>query len=184
MATLLNPAQVLPLPPKLSTSAQILLVIGKGFTGSLTEDQPEPGQSLHFEDSPQVTPSWRAAAAQLPFALERPTSFPKEFEYVDFHSYEIQTDDGPKPALKVVCNNQAGDSWGIMETTFTDAPLVNEPSVEKDISGKNYRFYYAGDKLKYLAWQDGDVLYWISNSLQNSLDEDTMVQLAFSFKPI
>ena len=48
--------------------------------------------------------------------------------------------------------------------------------------GRIIDFYYAGDKLRYLAWQDGDVVYWISNSLQNSLSEDTMVQLAISFK--
>ena len=86
--------------------------------------------------------------------------------------------------MKIVCENEAGNSWGIMETTFTDAPLLENPTMEKDINGKNYRFYYAGEHLRYLAWQDGDTAYWITNSLQNSLTEDVMVKLALSFQPV
>ena len=67
---------------------------------------------------------------------------------------------------------------------WSNAPLLEKPTLEREINGKNYRFYYANDKLRYLAWQDGDVVCWISNSLQSSLAEDTMVQLAISFKPV
>jgi hypothetical protein len=162
-----------------------LIAVGSSFEGRLTEKQPEIKTSLHFEnDSETGRRSWQAAALQLPFPVEKPTSFPSEFDYVDFHNYEVDTGDGPKPALKVVAENENGNSWGIMETTFVNAPLLENPTLEREISGKKYRFYYAGDKLRYLAWQDGEVVCWISNSLQSSLSEDTMIQLATSFKPV
>jgi len=185
LATLFKPAQVSLMPAELTTNAQILIAVGTSFEGQLTEKQPEVKAALHFEtDSDTGRRSWQAASLQLPFPVEKPTSFPSEFDYADFHPYEIETDDGPKSALKVVVENEVGDSWGIMETTFVNAPLLDKPTVEREISGKNYRFYYVGDKLRYLAWQDGEVVCWISNSLQSSLSEDTMIQLATSFKPV
>ena len=185
LATLFKPAQVAPMPPELTTKAQILIAVGSSFEGQLTEKQPEVKAALHFEqDSETGRRSWQAAALQLPFQLEKPTSFPTEFDYVDFHTYEIETDDGPRPALKVVAEDEAGNRWGIMETTFTNAPLLEKPTLEREVLGKNFRFYYVNDKLRYLAWQDGDVVCWLSNSLQSSLSEKTMVQLAVSFKPV
>jgi len=187
LATLLKPAQVTPMPAGVTTNAQILIAIGSSYDGALTEPQPvvQPGASLHFEDDSDTGRlSWEAAKLQLPFAVEKPGSFPAEFDYADFHPYEIDTDDGPKPALKVVAEDQAGNSWGIMETTFINAPLLENPTQERDIDGKSYSFYYTGDKLRYLAWKEGDVVFWISNSLQSSVSEDTMIQLATSFKPV
>ena len=136
-----------------------------------------------MDDSDTGSKSWKAATLQLPFQIEKPGSFPSEFDYTDFHPYEIDTGDGSKPALKVVAQDQNGNSWGIEETTFTDVPLLDKPTADRDISGKTYHFFYNGDKLRMISWQDGDVVYWVSNSLQSSLSEDTMVRLATSFKP-
>ncbi|MDO8735869.1 MAG: LCP family protein [Thermoleophilia bacterium] len=185
LAALLKPATVSPMPPELTTKAQVLVAVGSNFEGALTEKQPEAQAALTFEqDSETGRRSWQSASLQVPFKVQKPASFPAEFDYADFHIYEIQTDDGPRTALKVVAETETGDNWGIMETTFTNAPLLDNPTLEREISGRNYRFFYTGDKLRYLAWQDGDVVYWISNTLQKSLSEDTMVQLATSFKTV
>lgn len=80
--------------------------------------------------------------------------------------------------------DERGNYWGIMQTTFTDAPILENPSVERDVDGRSYRFYYADDGLRYLAWQEGDIVIWISNTLQNHLSEDTMIALAASFEPV
>lgn len=187
LATLFKPCRVEPLPAELSTDAQLMIIVGESFAGYLTEKQPELKAALHFEeDSGAGRRGWQEASLQVPFTVEKPTSFPAEFNYADegFYPYEISTDDGPKPALKVVCQDEAGRYWGIMETTFTDAPLLQAPSVEREIEGKTYKFYYVGDKLRYLAWQDGEVVYWITNTLQDSLSEDTMIRLAVSFRPV
>lgn len=185
LCSLIEPCKASPLPPELKTTAQLLVVVGSSFDGQLTEKQPEIKPSLHFEENSDAAwDKWKSAALQLPFPVQKPVNFPVEFDYIDFHTYEIETDDGPKPALKVVCENEVGNTWGIMETTFTHAPLLDNPTVEREISGKNYLFYYAGENLRYIAWQDGDVVFWITNSLQNSLSEDTMVQLALSFQPV
>lgn len=186
LATLFKPCKVEPMPAGMS-SAQLVIVVGASFAGALTQQQPAVKAPLHFvNDSKTGERDWEAASLQLPFKVEKPASFPREFSYADagFRTYNIDTGDGPKPALKVVGQDQNGNYWGIMETTFTQSPLLQAPSVQKQIGGRTYRFYYEGDQLRYLAWQDGDVACWITNSLQGSLDEETMVQLATSFKPL
>lgn len=185
LCSLFEPCTASPMPPELTTTAQLLLAVGSSFDGQLTEKQPEAKPALSFqENSNAAWDKWKMAARELPFPLQKPSIFPLEFNYVDFHTYEIETDDGPKPALKVVAENEVGNNWGIMETTLTDAPLLENPTVQRDISGKKYRFYYAADKLRYLAWQDGEVVFWITNSLQNSLSEETMIKLALSFTKV
>ncbi|MFA5801092.1 MAG: LCP family protein [Thermoleophilia bacterium] len=185
LASLLNPATVSLLPADMITKSQLVVVVGSSFDGQLTEKKPEIKTALTFEqDSETGHLSWQAARLQLPFQVQKPANFPAEFDYRDFHVYEIDTDEGPKPALKVVGENEAGQAWGIMETTFTQAPLLQQPSTERDINGKIYRFYYAESNIRNISWQDGDVVCWITNTLQNSLSEDTMVQLAVSFKPV
>ncbi|MCL4310226.1 MAG: LCP family protein [Actinomycetota bacterium] len=187
LSTLLKPCKVEPLPEGLATKSQLLVIVGNNFGGDLTQRQPEMSPALHFQqDSITGKFAWQSISLKVPFRIEKPTDFPREFSYAGggFYSYNISTDDGSRPALKVVGKDQSGDYWGIMETTFTDAPLLQAPSVEKEIQGKMYRFFYVDGQLRYLAWQNGNVALWISNSLQNSLSEETMVQLATSFKPL
>ncbi|MHB0866895.1 MAG: LCP family protein [Thermoleophilia bacterium] len=185
LCTLLKPCQVSPLTADMNSAAQIMVVLGNSFSGQLTGEQPVAASPLHFVDnSDDSWADWKAAALKVPFRLQKPTSFPSEYSYIDFHTYDIATDDGPRPAIKIICENEAGNSWGIMETTFTDAPLLETPSVAKEINGRTYKFFYAGEHLRYLAWQDGDAVYWITNTLQNSLTEDVMVKLALSFQPV
>lgn len=186
IAAMLRPCQVSPMPAELEKNAQVLLVVGSAFAEpATTTTQPAVKAQLHFDDSSnQNWDDWKEAALESSFQVQKPLSFPDEFNYKDFHTYDIDTGEGQRPALKVVCESETGAIWGITETTFTDAPLLENPTVEKEVSGKKMRFYYMGEKLRYLAWQDGDVVFWITNSLQMELSEDTMVRIATSFAPV
>lgn len=189
LATLVEPASVSPLPEGDPSQARVVIVVGSAFTGTLSVETPlsEPVAEaiLNFEENSQNGYyRWEAARLQMPFTVQKPTRFPLEFDYVDFRPYEIDTDDGTKAALKIVCENELGEPWGIMQTTFTGAPLLQAPSTERDIDGRKYKLFFAGDRLKYISWQDGETVYWLSNTLKNTMSEETMVQLAASFKPV
>ena len=185
LASLMNPATIQALPPELDTNGQLLVVVGAQFVPAMVTPEAPAAATVNFEDNSEVgSMSWTAAALELPFKPFKPTSFPVEYDYEDFRTYEIETDDGPKAALKVVGSEQMGNYWGIMETTFTDAPLLENPSAEREIEGKTYRFYYSEGGLRYLAWQEGDIVIWISNTLQNDLSEETMIELALSFQQV
>jgi len=185
IAALLAPARVQALPPELDTNGQLLVVVGSSFDAEAAAPEAPAPAAVNFADDLETgSMSWSAAALELPFRPLRPTRFPVEFDYEDFRTYEIDTDDGPRAALKVVGTDQLGNYWGIMETTFTDAPLLENPSAEREVEGRTFRFYYAEGGLRYLAWQEGDVVIWVSNTLQNNLSEETMIELALSFKQV
>lgn len=185
LATIFEPCEIELMPADLESSAHLMLVVGSSFDGIPVASQPGDQPNLHFDPESEASwDDWEEADDNLPFDVQKPTSFPVEFEYVNFHPYEIAGDDEALPALKVVAQDQTGNYWGIMETTFTEAPLLEAPSVERTVDGKDLRFFYTGNSLRYLAWQEGDVVYWISNSLEDSLQEDTMINLALSFKPV
>lgn len=184
LGTLFEPYEISQMPERVDTEAKLFIVVGSEYSSEQPQPQENVGSAVNFEeDSETGQRRWKAADLQLPFDVKKPGNYPVEFDYVDFHPYEINTDDGPKPALKVVAEDQLGNYWGIMETTFKDAPLLEEPSMEKEVEGRTYKYFYAGDCLRYLSWEEGDVVFWITNSLQGSLSEETMVQLALSFKP-
>lgn len=185
LATIFEPCGIELMPADLETSAHLMLVVGSTFEDIPPASQPGDQPNLHFDpESEDGWDDWDEADSNVPFDVQKPTSFPVEFEYYDFHPYEISGDEEALPALKVVALDQAGNYWGIMETTFTDAPLLEKPSVERNIEGKDLRFFYTGNSLRYLAWQEGDVVFWISNSLEDTLREDTMINIALSFEPV
>lgn len=192
------PYEVSTMPADLDTDADLVVVVGSSFEHEPDDEQTSAAAPLNFEtDSDAGQMWWKNISDEVSFDVMKPTDFPVEFAYVDanedaysgsyeennnFRAYEIETDDGPREALKVQVRDQFGDTWGIMQTTFTDVPLLENPTLEREIEGRNYRFYYAGSDLRYLAWEENNVAYWISNSLQNSLSEDTMIKLAVSFE--
>jgi LCP family protein required for cell wall assembly len=67
---------------------------------------------------------------------------------------------------------------------WTDPPILANPSLTKTIHGRDYEIYVDGDRVKMIAWQRGENVYWISNSLLQVLTNDQMVGMARSAKVI
>lgn len=185
LAALLSPVEVSAMPPELDSNGQLLVVVGSSFDASSLVPEVAAPSAVNFEDDSETGQmDWEDITQALPFEPYKPNRFPIEFDYEDFRAYEIATDDGSKAALKVVATDEMGNYWGIMETTYTDAPILENPTTEREVEGKSYRFYYTEGGLRYLAWQEGDIVIWISNTLQDHLSEETMIELAVSFEPV
>ncbi len=67
---------------------------------------------------------------------------------------------------------------------WSDPPILSNPSLTKKIRGREYEIFVDGDRVKLVAWRRGDNVYWISNSLLQSLTNDQMVGMARSAKVI
>jgi polyisoprenyl-teichoic acid--peptidoglycan teichoic acid transferase len=48
------------------------------------------------------------------------------------------------------------------------------------MGGRTYRLYFDGTRLRLVAWQTGRAVYWISNTLLQSLTNKQMLGLAQS----
>ena len=113
-----------------------------------------------------------------------PSYIPRGFEYKDRRTYEIDTDSGPKPALKMVYQFEGSDQYlGIMETTFVDAPAAQDGE-KVTRNGITYTLVTYGGRVDHVWWEKDGVIYWISNTLSYLLDKDKMVKMATSMVPV
>jgi hypothetical protein len=72
----------------------------------------------------------------------------------------------------------------MMETTWKDAPILSHPSETRRINDRDYKLFYDGDRLRMVAWEDGDGAYWITNTLLQTLTERQMLGLATNAKSL
>jgi LCP family protein required for cell wall assembly len=63
---------------------------------------------------------------------------------------------------------------------WEDPPILDDPTEERTVNGREYSIYTDSGKIKLVAWHRGENVYWISNSLQQSLTNEQMMGIAES----
>ena len=74
--------------------------------------------------------------------------------------------------------------WGVQETNWPDAPVLDSRSLHRIINGRGYDFYYRGPKLHMIVLRDGGATYWVVNTLLDSLSNETMIAIAKGLQPL
>ena len=67
---------------------------------------------------------------------------------------------------------------------WEDPPILRNPSETREIRGREYDIHVTGDRVRLVAWRDGDNSYWVSNSLLRTLTNDQMLGIARSMGEI
>jgi LCP family protein required for cell wall assembly len=82
-------------------------------------------------------------------------------------------------------NGQPGSYWGIEETRFVDAPILQNPSAVRNINGRRFQYYFNGSHIQMVAIIDNvhNVVYWVQNTLLNELSNPDMIAIARSLAP-
>ena len=81
----------------------------------------------------------------------------------------------------VIQENEAeGQYYGVQGTTWPDPPLLASPSEVRKVQGRTLELFRSGKRLRFVAWRTSSGVYWISNTLNLKLDNDTMTALAAS----
>lgn len=96
--------------------------------------------------------------------------------------YKIATRNGKRyPAYRIVIKKGfVGEYYGLQGTTYKDAPILNQPHYTRKIRGREYLAYPDGSRLRLVAWKSGRSVYWISNTLLESLSNNQMLSIAAS----
>jgi len=63
---------------------------------------------------------------------------------------------------------------------WEDPPILDDPTEEKTVNGREYSIYTDSGQIKMVAWHRGENTYWIANSLQQSLSNEQMMGIAES----
>jgi len=119
------------------------------------------------------------------FAIKFPTRLPPGSAFSDeSRGYEIKLPGGKdfEPAYKLVISYPALggiiEYFGVEGTTWDDPPILENPSETREIDGASYDLYYAGDRLRLVAWRTDKAVYWLNNTLRQSLTEEQMIAIA------
>jgi hypothetical protein len=80
----------------------------------------------------------------------------------------------------VVHNGVNGEYYGIQGTTWRDPPILDDPSSTVVRDGRRLRVYRDGAKARMVAWRTKRAVYWVSNTLTQSLTSAQMLAIARS----
>ena len=74
--------------------------------------------------------------------------------------------------------------YGLMGTTWTDPPILDNPTERREIGGREYDLFYDGDRLRLVTWRTNEAAYWLNNTLTQTLEEDEMLAIADSMDEV
>jgi polyisoprenyl-teichoic acid--peptidoglycan teichoic acid transferase len=130
------------------------------------------------------TAQWRWLAGKTSFPLQAPVYLPPDYTFAGTRIYDIKTDQGAKPALKVMYRFGREDQFfGLMETTFVDAPAAS-PGEQWRRGDTVYTIVETGPGVDHIWWEKDGTLYWVSNTLADLLTKDEMLSVATSMTAV
>jgi hypothetical protein len=127
---------------------------------------------------------WAGLSRAVSFPLMAPTAMPPEYAYAGYRIYGLWTGKAAQPSLKVMYKLKDEEQYlGIMETTFVDAPAA-EAGDKVKVGERTLTVVSVADKADHVWWRQGEVLYWVSNTLDYRLSRDELLAVAKSMIPV
>jgi hypothetical protein len=129
----------------------------------------------------------RTNAGDAPFALEYPHVRDRAgaADPVQLRTYQIHATDGTAfPAYVAAFSAGAlGQFYDVQGTTWTSAPQFDSPDQTVDVGRRTYSLYYEAQRLKMVAWHEHGAVYWVRNTLANSVDNGELLAIAEQTTP-
>ena len=66
--------------------------------------------------------------------------------------------------------------------TWREPPILDDPSEIRRVHGRRLELHYDGSRLRIVAWRTKHAVYWVSNTLTQSLSKDQMLGIAASLR--
>jgi LCP family protein required for cell wall assembly len=84
----------------------------------------------------------------------------------------------------VLDKGSLGDFYGIEGMRWKDPPILAHPSGSTTLNGRRFLLFADGGRLRFVAWRTPRGAYWVSNTLTLALNNDQMLAVAASTRPI
>ena len=191
LAILFGQADVGPIPATikpLQNGAMEIVVVGATYAGKLA---PAPRDQTPTRHPPDVRaeggmslPLLRQLRKKVRFQLLMPSQIEghsrPDFE-VPVRSYWI----GKHRAVRLVYKTSLDIAgyWGIEETDWPDPPLLDKPNRTIVRNGRRFDLFFNGVHLHVIALREKNASYWVTNTLLNTLSNETMIAIARGLKP-
>jgi len=129
-----------------------------------------------------------AAGARAPFPYEYPRVQDKGGSVypVDLRDYLIHPPGGAAFPIYVAvfATGQLGQYYDVQGTTWTGAPLFDNPDQTVSVGGRTYDLYYEGQHIETVAWHEHGAVYWVRNTLLDSVGNGELLAIAEQTAPV
>jgi polyisoprenyl-teichoic acid--peptidoglycan teichoic acid transferase len=125
------------------------------------------------------------AALELPFPVLYPRlqTGPAEQQQVRAYKLDDQQHKVHHAYVVVWQQNNLGEYYDFEGSDWLNPPLFAHARTQ-EIDGRDYRFVNDGSHIHVIGWRSGNVLYWLTNTLLESLTNQQMLALAKSAQPL
>lgn len=165
----------------------VRVTVGESYDGQLVQKKKakkEPKPSANVVDTTSLVPLSKRIQKATGLKIMVPTRVPSGSELKIVRAYRVNTGGEGPQALKMVFRIPQGTYWGYQVLDWADPPLLEGRTGVVKSGGREYSTFYDGKNLVRLAWQKDGVTYWISNTLDYALSDETMYAIAKSARPI
>ena len=131
------------------------------------------------------------AEAKTPY-LSFPLEYPRardafagaEADMLRLYHLRDQHGRGHAAYVIVIDRGELGQYYDVQGTTWTNPPLLANPERTVPLGGRTYELFYAGEALRTIAWREHGAVYWIENTLTNSVPASSMLAMAAETTPV
>jgi LCP family protein required for cell wall assembly len=182
-----------PLTPRFrpyANGATLVVVVGKAYTGSLqggTPTTPPPRhEPPHTITNPSVSlPVMRAIRHRVAFRLQYPTVIDRSSRLdPEPPNPRVYSVNGHRAVRLVFTTGAPGEFWGIEETNWAGAPALAEKNFVRHLGRRTFSFYYSGAHLHMIVLTQNGATYWVVNTLNDALSNETMIAIARGLRPL
>jgi LCP family protein required for cell wall assembly len=169
----------------------VVAVVGSSFSGELIDPKATiVATPTHETPSVRNDPSYAVSSLE---AVRTHVGFPLMSPgVIESGSYFAQNSPvrayKPAPGHGAVCltfHTAAGNVyWQIMETNWTDAPILRHPTQKVTLAGRKVQLYTVGEKIHMVVLRQGNASYWVINTLRDDLSNETMLAIAKGLRPL
>src|SRR3954471_6539092 len=182
-----------PMTPRLSpyaNGAMLVIVVGKTYPGTLTGANPTAPPPQHEAPHTILSPSTSLSAMRqirhkLPFRVQYPSVIDRSSRLdPEPPNPRVYTVQGHKMARLVFSTGTPGEYWGIQETNWGRAPALSEKNFIRHFGHRTFEFFYSGSHLHMVVLKENGATYWVVNTLDDALSNETMIAIARGLRPL
>jgi LCP family protein required for cell wall assembly len=75
-----------------------------------------------------------------------------------------------------------GEYYGIQGLTWRNPPILDNPDSTRVVNGRRLRLYYDGHHLRLVAFKTRHAVYWVTNTLSDSISNQQLIGIAASLQ--
>jgi hypothetical protein len=84
----------------------------------------------------------------------------------------------------VISTGKVGEYLGFQGLSWTGPPILANPSATLTLGHRQYLVYRDGARTRLVAWRSDGAVYWVSNTLSETVSERQLIAIARSARPL